>query len=308
MADRGLEFNDVKLKRLRRAGLMPSAVQEHAAGVVGSRSYYPDTVLDQLELIAQLERGERRYAQLRILLRWHGGWVEPDKLRESLVTVLSRISRQANKMVRGISDPTEQAHALAEAVAHGRPRSELGKLVRHRMRRSRIPRSTCEFVLAALATNAPLEWENHDPNNAEPSLGTVFKQLSGVDRAETDVVDGHGPLRDPNESIAEMIGELRDASAFELLHVEDLFRDESDDSIQQGFDDATRFARIGPALNIIEHHHGKDVAGLGSITAMLNQQHDALACAFMVRTFITIRPLMAPDALNALTAVLAARS
>jgi hypothetical protein len=69
---RGLEFSESQLKRLRREGLLRFAGQLHRPGVRGSESLYPVSAVDQLELVARLEQEERRFAQLRVLVRWLG--------------------------------------------------------------------------------------------------------------------------------------------------------------------------------------------------------------------------------------------
>ena len=73
---RGIELSDSQLKRLRREGLLLVDEQRHRPGLHGSESLYPAWTVDQLELVERLARGERRFAQLRVLVRWHGGWVE----------------------------------------------------------------------------------------------------------------------------------------------------------------------------------------------------------------------------------------
>ena len=94
LTTRGLEFSDSQLKRLRREGLLPAEGQRHLAGVRGSVSLYPGWAVSQLELVARLAAKERRFAQLRVLVRWHAGWVRSDKLRESLIGLLEPCRRR----------------------------------------------------------------------------------------------------------------------------------------------------------------------------------------------------------------------
>jgi hypothetical protein len=95
LALRGIELSDSQLKRLRREGLLLVREQRHRAGLRGSESLYPAWTVDQLELVDRLAREERRFAQLRVLVRWHGGWVQPDKLRATLTELLEAISVKA---------------------------------------------------------------------------------------------------------------------------------------------------------------------------------------------------------------------
>ena len=95
---------------------MPVAGQRHRPGVHGSESLYPCWAVDQLELVARLMVEERRFTHLRVLVRWNGGWVRPDKLRESVVRLLEAMSAQARRMTASTIDEGDRADRLAEVM------------------------------------------------------------------------------------------------------------------------------------------------------------------------------------------------
>ena len=110
----GLEFSDSQLKRLRREGLLAVEGQRHRPGVRGSESLYPAWAVGQLELVSRLGAMERRFAQLRVLVRWHGGWVRPDQLRASLIALLEPMSAAARRVTETPVDEGDRADRLAQ--------------------------------------------------------------------------------------------------------------------------------------------------------------------------------------------------
>lgn len=296
---RELEFSDSRLKRLRREGLLPVGGQRHRAGVRGSESLYPSSAVDQLELVARLEVRERRFAQLRVLVRWHGGWVRADKLRASLIGLLEAISAQARRMTANTVDESDRADRLAEAMTRRPGRSGVSRLMRRRLDNVADDIHRAAYAFAALATRSPLEWENHDPNEATEPLLKVFERASGFDRARRDDISGEGPLMRERESTQETVERLQQVSLFDILNLGAAFESASDEAIERAFDDAITFAGLRPAFAAIQSVAGDDIAGLGSMTE-LGAAHEAVELAALVRGLLLLRPLMAEGALESM--------
>lgn len=186
-------FTDSRLKRLRRAGLLAAEGQRHRPRRRGSETLYPNWAVDQLLLVARLNNSERRFAQLCVAVRWHGGWVRPDALQSALVRLLDAVSQHAAAAVAGAVDDDERADRLAMAIA-GRGTSGLSRLVRERLAGISEGIERAAFACAALTAGTPPQWTNHDPADPTPSLMTVFETASGIDRARVDDLAGQGPL------------------------------------------------------------------------------------------------------------------
>lgn len=305
LAARGLEFSDSQLKRLRREGLLPVDGQRHRPGVRGSESLYPSWAVDQLELVARLTVEERRFAHLRVLVRWNGGWVRPDKLRESLVGLLEAMSAQARRITASTIDEGDRADRLAEVMTRYPGQSGVSRLMRQRLGNVEdIQRAA--YAFAALATRSPLEWENHDPNNPTESLLAVFERATGFDRARRDDIGGNGPLMRERESTKEILAELQEAGLFDALDLGAAFVNASDEAIERAFADAIAIADLREAFDAIQSVVGRDVAGLGSITE-LGAAHKAMELTALVRGLLLLRPLIPEDALESIVEA-AARS
>jgi hypothetical protein len=165
LKSRGLEFSESRLKRLRRAGVLHLADQRHRPGVRGSESVYPASAVDQLELVARLEQEERRFAQLRVLVRWHGGSVRPDKLRASLIGLLEAISNHARRLTADTVDEADRADRLAQSIGQRPGRSGVSRLMRRRLNNVCDDVQRTAYAFAALSVREEIEWENHDPND-----------------------------------------------------------------------------------------------------------------------------------------------
>lgn len=294
---RGIELSDSRLKRLRREGLLLVGEQRHRPGLRGSESVYPAWTLDQLELVERLARGERRFSQLRVLVRWHGGWVQPDKLRATLIALLDAISSKAREIIGETGDEDDRADRLAQAFAAVRGRSGRTRLMRRRLNNVADDFERTMYALAALSTDSPLEWANHDPEDLTEPLVNVVERALAIDRARTDEIGGNGPLLRGRESGEEILGELQQVGAFDILNLGAAFTEPSDQAISQAFADAKAFAGLSEVFDDIQAIAGEDVAGLGSITEV-GAAHDAIELALLVRGLLLLRPLMAAGALE----------
>jgi hypothetical protein len=263
----------------------------------GSESLYPASAVNQLELVARLQVKERRFAQLRVLVRWHGGWVRPDKLRDSMIGLLEAMSALARRVTADTVDESDRADRLAAAMIRWPGRSGVSRLMRRRLNNVVDDIQRAAYAFAALATRSPIEWENHDPNEPTEPLLKVFERASGFDRARSDDISGEGPLMDERESTEEMLAELQQVGLFDILDLGAAFENTSDEAIERAFDDAIAFAGLHDAFDAIQSIAGEDVAGLGSI-AELSAARDVLDLAALVRGLLLMRPLIPEGALE----------
>lgn len=294
----GVDLSDSQLKRLRREGLLPVEGQRHRPGVRGSESLYPAWALGQLELVSRLARRERRFAHLRVLVRWHGGWVRPDKLRASLIELLEPVSVAARKMTESAIDEGDRADRLARELVKHPGRSGVSRLMYRRLKNAREDVERTMYAFAALATGSPVEWENHDPNDPTEPLLSVLERAWGIDRARNDDIAGHGPLLGNRESSQDMLAELQQAGTFDLLHAGAAFTRTTDEEIERAFDDAIAFAELAETLDAIQSFAGEDIAGLGSISE-LGRANEAIDLVILVRGLLVLRPLSGEGALDA---------
>lgn len=297
----GVDLSDSQLKRLRREGLLPVEGQRHRPGIRGSESLYPAWAVAQLELVSRLAARERRFAQLRVLVRWNGGWVRPDKLRASLVELLKPISVAARKMTESAVDEGDRADRLAQELLRHPGRSGVSRLMYRRLKNAREDVERTMYAFAALATGSSMEWENHDPNDPTEPLLSVLERAWGIDRARQDDIAGHGPLLRDREPSQDMLIELQQAGTFDLLNAEAAFVGATDEEIERAFDDAIAFAEVAETLDAIQSFAGEDVGGLGSISE-LGRAHKAIDLVLLVRGLLLVRPLSDEGTLDALIA------
>lgn len=89
-------MTDSRLKRLRRAGLLPAPTQRHQVGQVGSASLYPAWTVEQLQGIARLRaEGARAFTSLRFLAWETGLWVKLEFLRRDFAD-------EARRSIKGL--------------------------------------------------------------------------------------------------------------------------------------------------------------------------------------------------------------
>jgi hypothetical protein len=291
LAVRGLEYSDSQLKRRRRDGLLPVGAQRHRGGVRGSESLYPAWAVDQLELVSRISTRERRFAQLRALVRWHGGWVRPDQLRAAMVELLEPISSAARAVTDTVVDQTDRADRLAQDMTAHPGRSGISRLMRQRLDNVAEDIERTMYAFSALATRSPVEWENHDPENPAESLLTVVERAFGIDRARQDEIGGQGPLMCERESSERMLAQLQQAGAFDLLDLAAVLSAASEEAIERAFEDAIAFACLSGAFEAIETIAGQDVAGLGSVSE-IGGADAVIDRVMLVRGLLLIRPLV----------------
>jgi hypothetical protein len=154
------------------------------------------------------------------------------------------------------------------------------------------------YALAAMSMGAPLEWENHDPNDPGEPLVDVFDRASGFDRARRDSIAGQPPILGHDESTQEILAELQAAGVFDLLDPAQAFRSAAHGAIERAFVDAHSLAALRLAVEAMEAVAGEDAAGLGSLTKMVPDEADAWTVTMLVRSCLLLRRIVPPGALE----------
>jgi hypothetical protein len=287
---RGVELSPAQLKRLRREGLLSCEGQEQLRGLRGSVSLYPAYSVDQVHLVHKLGLRERRFAQRRILVRWHEGWVDPSRLRESLTGILEGVSTKVNDLAAGPGDKLDAADRVVKQLDGAQGNLPVNRLMRERLGGKNVDQLAFAFVAIGLGGASELEWDNRDPNSDEPSLLSVFEQAVGLDRARQDQIAGQPSILSPDQPTPVLIEEITATGSMDLADPARAFRDASDAEIDQGFADAHTFASLILFAEAAQAMQGKDVGGLASLEVLLEDNYDTLGITLLVRQAILIRP------------------
>ncbi len=292
LAAQEVRLSDSELKRLRGNGLVP-AQQVHMAGERGSVSLYPPWAVDQIELVERLGRSERRFRQLRVLVRWHEGWVDPDKLRKALIEMVEGFSTEVRQLAEGAEDELAAVDNVASALRSKPGHSRALRLLRRRLDGQNLGGLT--FALAALGLGVELEWDNDDPETGEPSLRTILERAVGIERARQDTAAGMPPLLKPQTSTESVLAELQAAGSFDARDTARVFREADDETIQLGFADAHVLASLVPFAQATQIVYGEDAGGLASLEALIDGDTDALGITLLVRQAILLRHLVSAE-------------
>jgi hypothetical protein len=126
---RDVEVPEWLMRRLRLEGLLQCLGQRHEDGHHGSISLYALSVPEDVELILRLRQRERRFDELRVIVALEGGWVDPSRLRESLIALTEPVSSEVRKIVAGARDADERVERLAQAILRDPPRGQFNKLL-----------------------------------------------------------------------------------------------------------------------------------------------------------------------------------
>lgn len=294
VAHAGVEVSADQLKRWRRGGLVPRPRQEHARGLRGSRSWYPPWTADQLEAVARLHQTAHRLDELRVDVWWAELWVEPRAVRASLVSLLDRTSAKARAIRGEHRDASEAADAIVSATNLKSDASAAVRLMRRRLGHRRDDLLNVLWVLLVLGLGGELVWEAEDEDEA-PSARELLERAGGMDRAKRESVADGEPWLPSTANARDYLSQLRDAGAFNVEDLARPIREASDEDLEQARADAHLFAdRLSIVGNALEGLLGEDVAGLGSLAALVPD--DSWDRAALVRNMVILRRITSAQA------------
>jgi hypothetical protein len=245
-------------------------------------------------LVHELGRRERRFDERRILVAWHGGWVEPEDLRDSLMRILDAVSAKVGRVTEGIEDPAEAADQLTRADRGKRKPSETVRLMRDRLDGDARALQSAMYALASMGMGADIEWEDHDPESKEESLESITARAIGIDKARSDELLPGKRLMSPMVSAKEVLEDLQATGLLEMQDLARAFREASHEAISQAFEDGRLVSGMDLFAEAAEASHGPDVGGLGSVRTLQYDRMDAVEVAGVVRGSLLTRPSV-PD-------------
>lgn len=299
----GYSVSPRQAKRLREEGMLRCLGQDHPVGRRGSRSRYLASEVDQLVLVMRVGATERRFDERRILVAWHGGWVEPDALRGSLVAILDAVSGAVRDTTRNSEDPGHAAELLTSGPPKGRSFATT-RLMRQRLRGDSLALQRVMYSFALMAIGGEVAWSEHDPFSSEESLESLVERATATDRAREDEVFRGKELAPSAAPAQDTLEKLRTAGLFEIKDLAGCLRDASRDAIQQAFKDAHTMIDMALPAEAIEASRGEDVGGLGSLRALSLDGVDALSVAVLVRNMLLMRPIVPDGAFEGLDAAI----
>jgi len=305
VAARGWQASPRQAKRLREEGLLTCVGQDHPAGLQGSRSHYLPSEIDQLALVLRLGTRERRFDERRVLVAWHGGRVDPDALRASLVTLLEKASNAAKSATVDSEDPGHAAELLIQGPRKTQA-SPMTKLIRERLGGNQHAIQRVMYTFALMAVDGEVHWSEHDPDSTEEPLTSVIERATATERARDDAVFGDRRLAPSAPPAADTLTELQAAGLFKLHDLSGCMQDASDTAIRQAFEDAHTIADMGLVAEAIGASADDDIGGLGSLLALAPDEYNALETALFVRNALLMRPLVPPQAFDQLHAAIKA--
>jgi hypothetical protein len=288
-------------KRLREEGMLRCLGQDHPTGSRGSRSRYLASEVDQLALVMRVGAAERRFDERRVLVAWHGGWVEPDALRRSLVALFDAVSASVRDAIRDSEDPGHAAELLVGGARKERS-SATTRLMRERLQGDSRALQRVMYAFALMAAGGDVAWYEHDPSSSEASLASLVERATAVDRARNDPVFRGKRLAASAPPAQETLEELRAAGLFAIEDLAGCLRGASESTIRQAFIDAHAMAGMALPAEAIEASSEPDIGGLASLRAIDPGQGDALAVALLVRNTLLMRPIVPPAAFDDLAA------
>lgn len=293
------------IKRFRSEGLLRCLSQEHRAGTRGSSSRYAQSAVDQVVLVMTLGAVDRRFDQRRILIAWHGGWVEPKALQASLERVLDRVSEKVRYAIVGIDDPGDAADLLLrqerEAVS---PAST--KLLRQRLGGSWRQLQSVMFAFAVMALGGEIDWQDHDPASTEMPLERIMERATAVDRVRTEPLINGRALLPEADTAKQTITDLVAAGMFDIRDLASTLRSADDEMIVQGFRDVHTIADMALVAEAVEASRGPDAGGLGGARLFAADTLNAFNIALLVRATLIIRKVTPSTAFDETAAALSA--
>jgi hypothetical protein len=186
LQDAGVEdMSWTRLKRWRKAGLVPDPEQYRILGERGSSSAYPEEAFEQALLVAQLLERHRDFDKVAFLLFLAGHTVEVEALRRAVLNFLDVVEREIMRDADGASDPDEIAARTARAVVGERLRTSEQRAYKQGMLEAAGgERQLARFYATMIRPliGAPLSAGGLFA--AYKSIGQDFRSLLGADPAQ----------------------------------------------------------------------------------------------------------------------------
>lgn len=291
------------IKRYRTEGLLRCLGQEHPAGTRGSSSRYAPSAIDQVALVTKLGTVDRRFDQRRILVAWHGGWVEPTALRASLEKALDRVSKKVRDAIAGIDDPGDAADLLLRQEREDASPAST-KLLRQRLGGSWRQLQSVMFAFAVMALGGEIDWQDHDPASTEEPLEGVMERATAVDRVRAEPLINGRALLPEADNAKQTITDLVAAGMFDMRDLASPLRSADSEMIARGFQDVHTIADMALFAEAVEASRGPDAGGLGGARLFASDALDAFTLALLVRATLIIRKAVPDAALDETAAAL----
>lgn len=275
----GRKVSPDKLKRWRRAELIPRPVQTHPVGQPGSEASYPPGTLTRLLGVCELRKRFKKLDRIRFELWWSGyyaGGTAP--IRAFLIAKLDPLLTELRELRDRFGDPVE----AAEAAVAG-PISDLRdpglRAMRRLVKDDENLRSVGYAVLLDLF-GGEVPWD-HDTRAGvavlldlfgasvisevgvlEPSLRDLAERASGFERAKTDQLDSGTTLFPADANFVDAIRTLFGQRMFDLDDPGWAIRKATDEELETARVRARLITGLAPFARLVTTGHGRDYAGL----------------------------------------------
>lgn len=307
----GCKVSPDQLKRWRRAELIPRPTQTHPEGRHGSEATYPPKTLRQLLAVCRLRGRFKKLDRIRFELWWAGGY--PGSLalvRKFLVSRFEKMLSELKEHRDRFDDPFE----AAEAAVSGKSLESRDPALRAMRRFAKSDenlRSAAQAIFCDLfGAEVPWHFETKaglsiliglfgaevisDVGALEPSLAELVEQVTGAQRAKSDVLDVGLPLLDATANVVEVIQRISIRRAFSLDDPGWAFKQASDDELERAREQAQLFVSgMGLLVQLTARRHGRDYAGLSILQGLIKPDPDLIVICLQL--FLLLPTLLHTD-------------
>lgn len=175
----------MRLKRWRKAGLVPDPEQQRIPGQRGSTSVYPEQAFEQALVVARLVKRHRDLDKVGFLLFLGGYAVEVEALRRIFLEGIDFIGQEIVRATEGATDTDEIATRLAQDIVNHRVRTADERAFKKQLLQSAGDERQLTRFYASLirpAVGAPLS--SGGLFAAYKIIGQDFRAMLGLDPAE----------------------------------------------------------------------------------------------------------------------------
>jgi hypothetical protein len=139
-----------RLKRWRKAGLLPHPAQFRVPGQRGSTSSYPEGTFKQALAVDKVLKRHRNIDKAAILLFLADYEIDVTALRRAILNALDWLDDEIGSAAAGSSDPNEVAHRVGQAIVAERPRTKEARALRRSQLKAAGDEQRLASVYAAL--------------------------------------------------------------------------------------------------------------------------------------------------------------